>query len=152
MQKRCICLPAAVVHKKKCRNEEGLFYGLDLGGTNFRVLRVQLAGKEERVAKRESREVSIPRHLMSGSAAVRTQRHTSILLYTSFHCSVLRMTDVLHSPGPVLAKFVANEHNALLLDGKRRELGFTFSFPVRQTSIACGTLTKRVNIDDAVSQ
>jgi hexokinase len=62
------------------------------------------------------------------------------------------MTDVLHSPGPVLAKFVANEHNALLLDGKRRELGFTFSFPVRQTSIACGTLTKRVNIDDAVSQ
>jgi hexokinase len=54
-----------------------------------------------------------------------------------------------------LAKFVANEHNALLLDGKRRELGFTFSFPVRQTSIASGTLikwTKRFNIDDAVSQ
>jgi hexokinase len=54
-----------------------------------------------------------------------------------------------------LAKFVANEHNALLLDGKQRELGFTFSFPVRQTSIASGTLikwTKRFNIDDAVSR
>jgi hexokinase len=67
------------IQKKLCRNEEGLFYGLDLGGTNFRVLRVQLAGKEGRVAKRES-EVSIPRHLMSGSAAVRTAA------YTSFHC------------------------------------------------------------------
>lgn len=37
---------------------------------------------------------------------------------------------------------------------KQRELGFTFSFPVRQTSIASGTLikwTKAFSIDDAVS-
>jgi hexokinase len=56
----------------KFRNEEGFFYALDLGGTNFRVLRVQLAGKEKRVAKRESKEVSIPPHLMSGNASVST--------------------------------------------------------------------------------
>lgn len=38
--------------------------------------------------------------------------------------------------------------------GTQRELGFTFSFPVKQSSIAGGTLvrwTKGFNIEDAVS-
>ena len=52
------------------RREEGSFYGLDLGGTNFRVLRVQLGGNEKHVVNRESREVSIPPQLMSGSSSV----------------------------------------------------------------------------------
>lgn len=43
---------------------------MDLGGTNFRVLRVQLGGKERHVVKQESTEVSIPPHLMVGSAGV----------------------------------------------------------------------------------
>lgn len=41
-----------------------------------------------------------------------------------------------------------------VFEDKHRELGFTFSFPVRQTSIASGTLikwTKAFSIDDAVS-
>lgn len=52
------------------RDETGLFYALDLGGTNFRVLRVQLGGKEGRVAKQEFEEVSIPPHLMVGGSDV----------------------------------------------------------------------------------
>jgi hexokinase len=52
------------------RREEGLFYGLDLGGTNFRVLKVQLGGNNKHIANRESREVAIPPHLMSGSSSV----------------------------------------------------------------------------------
>jgi hexokinase len=63
--------PWAKLHSEY-RSEEGLFYALDLGGTNFRVLRVQLAGKDKRVVNLESREVSIPPHLMSGTAAVST--------------------------------------------------------------------------------
>ena len=51
-------------------DEKGLFYALDLGGTNFRVLRVQLGGKEQRVIKQESVGVSIPQHLMSRSSHV----------------------------------------------------------------------------------
>lgn len=53
-----------------------------------------------------------------------------------------------------LAKFIAGEGRNKLLDGKQRELGFTFSFPVRQTSIASGLLikwTKAFAVDDAVS-
>uniref|UniRef100_A0A452Y5V2 Phosphotransferase n=1 Tax=Aegilops tauschii subsp. strangulata TaxID=200361 RepID=A0A452Y5V2_AEGTS len=105
---------------------------MDLGGTNFRVLRVQLAGKDKRVVKRESREVSIPPHLMSGSAA-----------------------ELFGFIASALAKFVADEGDNKVLDGKQRELGFTFSFPVRQSSIASGTLikwTKAFAIDDAVGE
>lgn len=113
-------------------SEEGLFYALDLGGTNFRVLRVQLGGKEKRVVKRESREVSIPPHLMTGSAA-----------------------ELFGFIASAVAKYVADEGHNRVLGGKQRELGFTFSFPVRQTSIASGTLikwTKAFAVDDAVGE
>ncbi|XP_022728660.1 hexokinase-2-like isoform X2 [Durio zibethinus] len=51
-------------------DEKGLFYALDLGGTNFRVLRVLLGGKESHVVKQEFEEVSIPPHLMTGFSDV----------------------------------------------------------------------------------
>ncbi|KAM3412057.1 hypothetical protein ACQJBY_003616 [Aegilops geniculata] len=53
-----------------------------------------------------------------------------------------------------LAKFVASEGEDFhLLEGRQRELGFTFSFPVKQSSIASGTLikwTKGFSIDETV--
>ncbi|ESW24963.1 hypothetical protein PHAVU_004G175500 [Phaseolus vulgaris] len=114
-------------------DEKGLFYALDLGGTNFRTLRVQLGGKEKGVVNLESEEVSIPPHLMTG-------------------CS----HELFDFIAAKLAKFVSSEpeefHPA---PGKQRELGFTFSFPVRQTSISSGTLikwTKGFNIEDAVGE
>ncbi|KAK6941453.1 Hexokinase, C-terminal [Dillenia turbinata] len=114
-------------------DEEGLFYALDLGGTNFRVLRVHLGGKEKRVVHQEFEEVSIPPHLMVGSSEA----------LFGFIASAL-------------AKFVATEDPALnLAPGRQRELGFTFSFPVRQLSIASGALikwTKGFLIEDAVGE
>ncbi|KAG6658383.1 hypothetical protein CIPAW_04G157100 [Carya illinoinensis] len=105
-------------------NEKGLFYALDLGGTNFRVLRVQLGGQGKHIINQEFDEVAIPRHLMTGTAA--------------------------------LAKFVATESEGFHpAPGRQRELGFTFSFPVRQLSISSGTLikwTKGFDIEDAVGQ
>lgn len=54
-----------------------------------------------------------------------------------------------------LSKFVAQEGDRFHLPpGRQRELGFTFSFPVMQLSIASGNLmrwTKGFSIDDAVS-
>lgn len=53
-----------------------------------------------------------------------------------------------------LARFVGTEGDEFHLSvGRQRELGFTFSFPVRQTSISSGTLikwTKGFSIEDAV--
>lgn len=114
-------------------DEKGLFYALDLGGTNFRVLRVLLGGKDNRVAKQEFEEVSIPPHLMTGSSDA--------------------LFDFIAA---ALAKFVATEGEGLHSSpGRQRELGFTFSFPVRQTSISSGTLikwTKGFSIEDAVGE
>ncbi|THU51075.1 hypothetical protein C4D60_Mb06t27200 [Musa balbisiana] len=113
-------------------DETGLFYALDLGGTNFRVLRVQLGGKEQHVVKKEPKEVSIPPHLMVGGSD--------------------ELFDFIAS---ALAEFVASEGEDFHIPvGRQRELGFTFSFPVRQTSIASGTLikwTKGFNIESTVN-
>jgi hexokinase len=101
--------------------EEGLFYALDLGGTNFRVRSVQLGGKQERVVAAESEQLSIPKELMIG---------TSEELFGFIASN--------------LANFVAKEKPGRfqLETGKKREIGFTFSFPVNQTSIVSGTVIK----------
>lgn len=114
-------------------DERGSFYALDLGGTNFRVLRVLLGGKDKRVVKQEFEEVSIPPDLMIG---------TSDALFDFI--------------AEALKKFVDTEEEDFHLSpGRQRELGFTFSFPVKQTSIASGTLvkwTKGFSIEDVVGQ
>lgn len=114
-------------------DEHGLFYALDLGGTNFRVLRVKLGGKEKRVVQQEFDEVSIPPELMTGSSQ-----------------------ELFDYIADALATFVATESEGLHPEpNKQRELGFTFSFPVKQTSIASGTLirwTKGFSIGDTVGE
>ncbi|XP_065848028.1 hexokinase-2, chloroplastic [Euphorbia lathyris] len=101
-------------------NEKGLFYALDLGGTNFRVLRVQLGGKEERAVATEFEQVSIPQDLMFGTSE--------------------ELFDFIASG---LAKFAQKEGGKFHLPhGRKREIGFTFSFPVKQTSIDSGLLIK----------
>ncbi|KAK1677044.1 hypothetical protein QYE76_037892 [Lolium multiflorum] len=101
-------------------NETGLFYALDLGGTNFRVLRVQLGGKDRRVIDSESEQVSIPKEIMHGTTE--------------------ELFDFIAAR---LSNFVAKEGgNFRLQKGRKREIGFTFSFPVKQTSIDSGILIK----------
>ncbi|KAJ3673273.1 hypothetical protein LUZ60_006647 [Juncus effusus] len=114
-------------------DEKGLFYALDLGGTNFRVLRLQLGGKEGHVVKQESEEVSIPPHLMTGGSH-----------------------ELFDFIAAALARFVSSESEDFKLpEGRKRELGFTFSFPVKQLSLSSGTLikwTKGFCIEGAVGQ
>ncbi|KAJ4963221.1 hypothetical protein NE237_023160 [Protea cynaroides] len=99
-------------------DEEGLFYALDLGGTNFRVLRVHLGGKEGRVIDTEFERVTIPEELMLGTSE------------ELFDFIALR-----------LETFVQKEGGRFHLpQGRNREIGFTFSFPIKQTSIDSGTL------------
>ncbi|CAN8257595.1 unnamed protein product [Cochlearia groenlandica] len=113
--------------------EHGFFYALDLGGTNFRVIRVLLGGKEGRVVKQEFEEVSIPPNLMTGKS-----------------------DELFNFIAEALAKFVATEGEDFHLQaGRQRELGFTFSFPVKQTSLSAGTLiewTKGFSIEDTVGE
>ncbi|KAI7727143.1 hypothetical protein M8C21_020168 [Ambrosia artemisiifolia] len=114
------------------RDEQGVYYALDLGGTNFRVLRVQLAGKSG-IEYKEFAEVSIPPELMVGAPEA--------------------LFDYIAAE---LAKFIASENEKFrLLPGRQRELGFTFSFPVLQLSIDSGTLirwTKGFSIGEMVGK
>lgn len=115
----CLKMLPAFVDKLPTGEEAGVFYALDLGGTNFRVLRARLGGRRGRVLKQEYKEESIPPALMTGTSD--------------------QLFDYIASK---LAEFVATEGDEFLLpeEPRRRELGFTFSFPVKQTSIASGTL------------
>lgn len=112
-------------------DEEGVYYALDLGGTNFRVLRVELGGKTGGIVSQEFAEASIPPELMVG---------TSEALFDYIAAE--------------LAKFITEEEEKYHpAPGKQRELGFTFSFPVMQNSINSGNLmrwTKGFSIDDMV--
>eukprot|EP00245_Coleochaete_scutata_P008341 TRINITY_DN251_c0_g1_i1.p1 TRINITY_DN251_c0_g1~~TRINITY_DN251_c0_g1_i1.p1 ORF type:complete len:514 (-),score=77.54 TRINITY_DN251_c0_g1_i1:368-1909(-) len=114
-------------------SETGLFYALDLGGTNFRVLRVMLGGKEARVVRSQYEEVPIPESLMLGTTE--------------------QLFDFIAEE---LGKFVSTEGPEYQLhEGQKRELGFTFSFPVQQTAINAGTLiswTKGFNVSGTVGR
>ncbi|KAI5079288.1 hypothetical protein GOP47_0004767 [Adiantum capillus-veneris] len=108
------------VDKLPSGKERGHFYALDLGGTNFRVLRVHFGGKESQMKDQEYQEVSIPAELMLG-------QHEELFDFIAGK----------------LAEFVSKETDAYHpLPGRKRELGFTFSFPIKQTSIDAGTLIK----------
>jgi len=67
---------------------------------------------------------------------------------------IMRLQELFDFVAAKLAKFVSSEPEEFHLPpGRQRELGFTFSFPVRQTSIASGNLikwTKSFNIEDMV--
>ncbi|XP_075520141.1 hexokinase-3-like [Primulina tabacum] len=114
-------------------NEKGTYYGLDLGGTNFRVLRVQLGGQPSAVIGCEVDEQPIPEQLMSSTSE-----------------------ELFGYIAATLKDFVERENGTSEPSrGEGRELGFTFSFPVKHTSLSSGILTKwtkRFSIEDTVGR
>ncbi|KAG4973611.1 hypothetical protein JHK87_030432 [Glycine soja] len=58
------------VHNLPNGTEKGTYYALDLGGTNFRVLRVHLHGQQSSVLEHEVERQPIPQHLMTSTSEV----------------------------------------------------------------------------------
>ena len=92
--------------------EKGVFFAVDLGGTNLRVLRVSLADGKSSI--REFRE-AIPKRVISASASA-----DDLFDFIADACAQLCIDIPSDSP-PM-------------------PLGFTFSFPCSQTSIKSGSL------------
>ncbi|XP_026571063.1 hexokinase-2-like [Pseudonaja textilis] len=88
--------------------EEGDFLALDLGGTNFRVLRVKVADNGSKKVEMENRIYDIPEDLMRASG-------TQLFDY--------------------IADCLANFMEQLQIKERKLPLGFTFSFPCRQTKL-----------------
>uniref|UniRef100_A0A3B3SM13 Phosphotransferase n=1 Tax=Paramormyrops kingsleyae TaxID=1676925 RepID=A0A3B3SM13_9TELE len=88
--------------------EKGDFLALDLGGTNFRVLLVKVSDNGRQKVEMENQIYAIPEHLMRGSG---TQLFDHI------------------------AECLANFMEKLGIKDRKLPLGFTFSFPCRQTKL-----------------
>ncbi|XP_052157135.1 hexokinase-10 [Oryza glaberrima] len=108
-------------------SEEGISYAIDLGGTSFRVLKVEL-GAGSTIINRKVEHQPIPENLTKGTS-----------------------DDLFNFIASALKNFIEREGGEV----EERALGFTFSFPVRQTSISSGTLirwTKEFSIEEAVGK
>uniref|UniRef100_A0A5F8GI25 Hexokinase-2 n=1 Tax=Monodelphis domestica TaxID=13616 RepID=A0A5F8GI25_MONDO len=88
--------------------EDGDFLALDLGGTNFRVLRVKVTDNGLQKVEMENQIYAIPEDIMRGSG---TQLFDHI------------------------ADCLANFMDKLQIKNKKLPLGFTFSFPCHQTKL-----------------
>ncbi|XP_029415289.1 hexokinase-2 isoform X2 [Nannospalax galili] len=88
--------------------EHGEFLALDLGGTNFRVLRVRVTDNGLQRVEMENQIYAIPEDIMRGSG---TQLFDHI------------------------AECLANFMDKLQIKEKKLPLGFTFSFPCHQTKL-----------------
>ncbi|KAK9125138.1 hypothetical protein Scep_013984 [Stephania cephalantha] len=114
-------------------SEEGVYYSLDLGGTNFRVLRVHLGGQMSMILNKKVERQPIPRELMTGTSE------------ELFDFIALTLKQLVESESSEF-EFRLDE---------RMVLGVTFSFPVKQASASSGTLikwTKGFDIEDMVGK
>ncbi|KAD5508482.1 hypothetical protein E3N88_16185 [Mikania micrantha] len=113
-------------------SENGIYYALHVGGTNFRILRIQLGGQRS-IIEHDVERKPIPQLLMTSTSEE----------FFDFIASSLK-------------EFVETKGNGLqLAEVRRKDLGFTFSFPVKQTSVSSGTLikwTKGFAIEDMVEK
>ncbi|ESL05450.1 hexokinase [Trypanosoma rangeli SC58] len=103
------------VFKANPSKATGAFYALDLGGTNFRVLRVSC--KDGRVVSRTDSKFVIPQQALQGDAAD----------LFDFVASSVKKTMQDKAPEDL---------------NRTVPLGFTFSFPTEQKSINQGVLLK----------
>ncbi|KAK9128874.1 hypothetical protein Syun_017671 [Stephania yunnanensis] len=114
-------------------SEEGVYYSLDLGGTNFRVLRVRLGGQMSMILNKKVERQPIPQELMTGTSE------------ELFDFIALTLKQLVESESSEF-EFRLDE---------RMVLGVTFSFPVKQASASSGTLikwTKGFDIEDMVGK
>ncbi|XP_027024656.1 hexokinase-2 [Tachysurus fulvidraco] len=88
--------------------EKGDFLALDLGGTNFRVLRVKVSSNGKQTVEMENQIYAIPETMMRGSG-----------------------TELFDHIAECLANFLEK----LGIKEKKLPLGFTFSFPCLQTKL-----------------
>ncbi|CCF57678.1 hypothetical protein KAFR_0D00310 [Kazachstania africana CBS 2517] len=113
--------------------EKGMLFAADLGGTNFRVCSVTLSG--DHTYKMEQMKSKIPDELLEDENVSSEDLFSYLARRT--------------------AAFIKKNHPEVTETKDIVKLGFTFSYPVLQTSLNAGTLirwTKGFNIPDTVGK
>ncbi|KAF2005263.1 hypothetical protein P154DRAFT_542901 [Amniculicola lignicola CBS 123094] len=124
--------------------EKGLYMAVDLGGTNFRVCSIQLHG--DTTFSLTQSKVAIPKELM----AAKTSKELFSFLAKQIEI-FLQAHHEEHYASHVERKRKGNE----VAEEEIFNLGFTFSFPVKQIGINKGLLmrwTKGFDIKETVGQ
>ncbi|KAL8472813.1 hypothetical protein ACS0TY_029870 [Phlomoides rotata] len=114
--------------------EKGTYYGINLRGTNFLIVRAKLEGKNEAVTDVKRQEIAIPTDILSSADSTREL------------CDLIALE---------LAKFVSlNNETDSDIGARERMLGFTVSFPVEQApaTSAIDSKWKRLSVDDTVGK
>jgi len=131
---------------------QGLYMAIDLGGTNFRVCSVLLHGNT--TFSITASKVKIPQDIMTAPKA-----ETLFEFLAKQIEAFLKEHHNEHYEGHIKRRKTTNLADAGVRDGIREEeifnLGFTFSFPVKQIGINRGTLirwTKGFDIQDAIGK
>ncbi|XP_057784365.1 probable hexokinase-like 2 protein [Salvia miltiorrhiza] len=107
--------------------EKGIFYGINLRGTDFVIVRAKLEGRNEPLSDVLRQEVEIPPHMLSSAES------------TPELCDLMALE---------LAKFVSVHIESDSSKGAReRILGFTVSLPLASSAIH--SKWKRLSVDDA---
>lgn len=119
-------------------SEKGIYYALDLGGTNFRVLRVHLGDQKSAILGQDIERQPIPQHLMTS-----TSQDLFDFIASSLKDFIEKEGNVMEQTSPKRTELGEQEGNVMeQTSPRRRELGFTFSFPVKQSSVSSGILMK----------
>ena len=111
-KKSSVAMLITYVRHTPTGDESGDFLALDLGGTNFRVLLIQIEAGQ---IKMDSRTMSMSKELMTSDA---------VTLFDHIADCII--------------KFVKEKN----VQDKVLPLGFTFSFPVKMLSLTSGILLK----------
>ncbi|KAK6125365.1 hypothetical protein DH2020_040895 [Rehmannia glutinosa] len=115
-------------------DEKGTFYGINLRGTNFLILRARLQGKNEPVTELHKQEIAIPTAIMANADSTR------------------ELCDLI---GLELSKFIS-QHSETDNEAQTRErkLGFTVSYPINEDPASSGIASKwnRLSVDDTVGK
>ncbi|PLN81698.1 hypothetical protein BDW42DRAFT_168460 [Aspergillus taichungensis] len=122
--------------------EKGLYLAVDLGGTNFRVCSVELHG--DTTFSLTQSKIMTPGELMASGSS----KDLFVFLARQIE-SFLRIHHNEHFEAHMRRRGTDQREEGVF------DLGFTFSFPVRQVGINKGTLirwTKGFNIPDAVGR
>ncbi|KAH7846416.1 hypothetical protein Vadar_013797 [Vaccinium darrowii] len=114
-------------------DEKGLYYGVNLRGDNFLILRARLGGKNESISELQREEISIPSDVMAASSK------------ELFDFIALRLSVFISTHG---------ESTEDAASTRQRKLGFTISYPVDQIADSRGKAIKWKNltVDDTVGK
>ncbi|NXD44277.1 HXK1 protein, partial [Copsychus sechellarum] len=120
-------------------SEKGEFLAVDLGGSQFRAHQVKVFDDGRQSSQLESKSYPTPKEVTQGSGA--EVGHCCVLLCWS---CCLQDTAQLASPSGQLFDYIADCLSDFMetrnLKHKKLPLGFTFSFPCKQTKLEEGIL------------